>query len=114
MDEGITDVTGKSELVEHEEKEPVDKAGWIVRRISDLGGYENVSDSVKADIFGFDIADVSGSIRLFLDVMKKLGIKLDGDELYEEFQRVYDESVIRNADKHREEPIEKNRVLKGR
>ena len=114
MDEGITDVTGKSELVEHEEKEPVDKAGWIVRRISELGGYENVSDSVKADIFGFDIADVSGSIRLFLDVMKKLGIKLDGDELYEEFQRVYDESVIRNADKHREEPIEKNRVLKGR
>lgn len=72
MDEGITDVTGKSELVEHEEKEPVDKAGWIVRRISELGGYENVSDSVKADIFGFDIADVSGSIRLFLDVMKNL------------------------------------------
>lgn len=88
MDEGITDVTGKSELVEHEEKEPVDKAGWIVRRISELGGYENVSDSVKADIFGFDIADVSGSIRLFSDVMKKLGIKLDGDGLYEEFQRI--------------------------
>ena len=64
MDEGITDVTGKSELVEHEEKEPVDKAGWIVRRISELGGYENVSDSVKADIFGFDIADaVHFSVR---------------------------------------------------
>ncbi len=92
MDESITDVTGKSEFVEPEEKEPVDKAGWIVRRISELGGYENVSDSVKADIFGFDIADVSGSIRLFLDVMKKLGIKLDGDGLYEEFQRIYDES----------------------
>ena len=103
MDEGITDVTGKSELVEHEEKEPVDKAGWIVRRISELGGYENVSDSVKADIFGFDIADVSGSIRLFLDVMKKLGIKLDGDGLYEEFQRIYDETVSRDADKERAE-----------
>ena len=97
MDEGITDVTGKSELVEHEEKEPVDKAGWIVRRISELGGYENVSDSVKADIFGFDIADVSGSIRLFSDVMKKLGIKLDGDGLYEEFQRIYDERVSRDT-----------------
>ena len=97
MDEGITDVTGKSELVEHEEKEPVDKAGWIVRRISELGGYENVSDSVKADIFGFDIADVSGSIRLFSDVMKRLGIKLDGDELYEEFQRIYDERVSRDT-----------------
>ena len=112
--ESIADVTGKSEFVETRETESVDKAGWIVRRISELGGYENVSDSVKADVFGFDIADISGSIRLFSDVMKRLDIKLDGDELYEEFQRVYDESVIRNADKHREEPIEKNRVLKGR
>ena len=103
MDEGITDVTGKSELVEHEEKEPVDKAGWIVRKISELGGYENVSDSIKADIFGFDIADVSGSIRLFSDVMKKLGMKLDGDELYEEFQRIYDEAISRDVDKGKAE-----------
>ena len=96
MDEDITDVTGKSEFIESEEKVSVDKAGWIVRRISELGGYENISDFVKADIFGFDIADVSGSIWLFLDVMKRLGIKLDGDEMYEEFQRIYDESVGRD------------------
>lgn len=101
IDESITDVTGKSELVETRETEPVDKAGWIVRRISELGGYENVSDSVKADIFGFDIADVSGSIRLFSDVMKRLGIKMDGAELYEEFQRIYDEAVSREADKEK-------------
>ena len=103
MDESITDVTGKSEFVEPEEKEPIDKVGWIVRRISELGGYENVSDSVKADIFGFDIADVSGSIRLFSDVIKKLGIKLDGDELYEEFQKIYDESVDGDAGKDKAE-----------
>ena len=70
--------------MEARETESVDKAGWIVRRISELGGYENISDSVKADVFGFDIVDVSGSIRLFSDVMKRLEIKLDGDELYEE------------------------------
>ena len=99
--ESITDVTDKNEFVEIRETEPVDKAGWIVRRISELGGYENVSDSVKADVFRFDIADVSGSIRLFSDVIKKLGIKLDGDELYEEFQRIYDESVDRDADKEK-------------
>ena len=103
MDEGITDVTGKSELVEHEEKESVDEVGWIVRRISDFGGFENVSDSVKADVFGFDIADISGSIRLFSDVMKRLEIKLAGDELYEEFQRIYDESVDRGAGKDKAE-----------
>ena len=90
-------------FLETREPEPVDKADWIVRRISELGGYENVSDSVKADIFGFDIADASGSIRLFSDVMKKLGIERDGDELYEEFQRIYDETVSRDADKERAE-----------
>ena len=99
--ESITDVTDKGEYVETKENESVDKAGWIVRRISELGGYENVSDSVKIDIFGFDIADVSGSIRRFSDVMKRIGIKLDGDELYEEFQRMYDESVDRDADKEK-------------
>ena len=101
MDEDITDVTDKGEYVEIRETEPVDKADWIVRIISGLGGYENVSNSVKADIFGFDIAAVSGSIRLFSDVMKKLGMKLDGDELYEEFQRIYDETVSRDADKEK-------------
>ena len=103
MDESTTDVTNKNEFVEIRETEPVDKAGWIVRRISELGGYEKVSDSVKADIFGFDIADVSGSIWLFSDVMKRLGIKLDGDEMYEEFQRIYDESVGRDAGKDKAE-----------
>ena len=109
MDESTTDVTGKSEFVETKETESVDKAGWIVRRISEFGGYENVSDSVKADIYGFDIADVSGSIRLFSDVMKKLGIKLDGDGLYEEFQRIYDEAASRNVDKGKVEDKMRNR-----
>ena len=101
MDESITDVTDKSEFVGTRETESVDKTDWIVRRISELGGYENVSDSAKADIFGFDIADVSGNIWLFSDVMKRLGIKLDGDGLYEEFQRIYDESVGRDTDKEK-------------
>ena len=103
MDESTTDVTGKSEFVETRETEPVDKAGWIIRRISELGGYENVDDSAKVDVFGFDIADVSGSIRLFSDVMKRLEIKRAGDELYEEFQRIYDESVGRDAGKDKAE-----------
>lgn len=99
--ESMVDVTDKNEFVETRETESVDKAGWIVRRISEHGGYENVSDSVKADIFGFNITDVSGSIKVFSDVMKQLGIKLDGDGLYEEFQKIYDEAISRDADKER-------------
>ena len=101
--ESMTDVTDKSEFVETRETEPVDKAGWIIRRISELGGYENVDDSAKVDVFGFDIADVSGSIRMFSDVMKRLEIKLDGDGLYEEFQRIYDESVGRDTNNEKVE-----------
>ena len=101
--ESMTDVTDKSEFVETRETEPVDKAGCIIRRISELGGYENVDDSAKVDVFGFDIADVSGSIRLFSDVMKRLEIKLDGDRLYEEFQRIYDESVGRDTNNEKVE-----------
>lgn len=97
--ESMTDVTDKGEYVETKENEPVDKVSWIVRRISELGGYGNVSDSDKADIFGLDIADVGGSIRLFSEVMKRLKIKLDGDELFEEFQKVYDKSIGRDANK---------------
>ena len=107
--ESMTDVTDKNEFVETRETEPVDKADWIVRRISELGGYENVSDSVKADVFRFDIADVSGSIRLFSDVMKRLEIKLDGDRLYEAFQRIYDESVGRDTNNEKVEDKMRNR-----
>ena len=49
------------------------------------------------------VDDVSESIRLFSDAMKRLGIKLDGDELYEEFQRIYDESVGKDAGKDKVE-----------
>ncbi len=80
-----------------------DKAHRIADRLSACGIYENIEVAVKTDIFGFDIADVSGSIRLFSDVIRKLGIKLDGDELYEEFQRIYDESVARDAGKEKVE-----------
>lgn len=97
-DERIADETGKSECAEAKEIEPVDKTGWIVKRISELGGYKNVVDSVKAEIFGFDIVDVSESIRVFKDVMERLEIKLGGKELYEEFQKIYDESVSRETD----------------
>lgn len=91
------------------ELEPVGKFDWIVMRLSEQGGYESASDSVKTDIFGFDIADVNGDIRLFSDVMKRLGIKLAGDELYEEFQRIYDETVSRDTVNERTEDKMRNR-----
>lgn len=98
--------TGKNVAVDDEAlviPMAADKVEWIADRLSESGAYEDVDVPVKADIFGFDIADVSGSIRLFSDVMKRMGIKLAGDELYEEFQRIYDESVSRDTDNYKVE-----------
>ena len=80
-----------------------DKVEWTAERLSACGAYEEIDVAVKADIFGLDITDVSGSIRLFSEVMKRLGIRLTGDELYEEFQRIYDESIGRDARKEKAE-----------
>ena len=108
MDDGDSEqiYTGKNVAVDDEVlviPMAADKVEWIADRLSESGAYEDVDVPVKADIFGFDIADVSGSIRLFSDVMKRMGIKLAGDELYEEFQRIYDESVGRDAGKEKAE-----------
>ena len=97
----VVDMIGKIEYAESKELNPADRAERIIRRILELGGYENVDASTKADVFEFDITNVSGSIRLFSDAMKRLGLKLDGDELYEEFQRIYDASVGRDVDKEK-------------
>ena len=45
--------------------------------------------------------------------MKRLEIKQDGDELYEEFQKIYDESVGRDTNKEKDKDKMWNRG-KGR
>ena len=108
MDDGDAEqiYTGKNVAVDDEV--PVismaaDKVEWITERLSACGAYEEINAAVKADIFVLDIADVSGSIRLFSDVMKRLGIRMAGDEIYEEFQKIYDESVGRDVGKEKAE-----------
>ena len=49
-------------------------------------------------------------IRLFSGVMKRLGIKQGGDELYEKFQKIYDEAVSSDTDKENVEDKLWNKV----
>ena len=108
MDDGDAEqiYTGRNVAVDDEVSVipmAADKVEWIADRLSECGAYEDVDVPVKADIFVLDIADVSGSIRLFSDVMKRLGIRMAGDEIYEEFQKIYDESVGRDVGKEKAE-----------
>ena len=94
--------TGENGIVDDVEADiPIaaNKVESIADSLSEYGVYEDIDIAVKVDIFGFDIANVSGNIRLFSDVIKRLGIKLDGDEIYEEFQKIYNKSVSMDVDK---------------
>lgn len=73
-----------------------DKADKIVRELTACGPYKYLKTSVKADAFKFDVSDAGGNLKLFMSVLDKLGVKFDGNQLYEEYQKIYDETVSRN------------------
>ena len=73
-----------------------DKTDKIVRELTACGPYKYLKTSVKADAFKFEVSDASGNLKIFMSVLDKLGVKLDGNQLYEEYQKIYDETVSRN------------------
>ena len=73
-----------------------DKANKVAKELLACGPYKYLKTSVKAYAFKFDVSDAGGNLKLFMSVLDKLGVKLDGDQLYEEYQKIYDETVSRN------------------
>ena len=73
-----------------------DKAEKVARELLACGPYKYLKTSVKADAFMFDVSDTGGNLKLFMSVLDKVGVKLDGVQLYEEYQKIYDETVSRN------------------
>lgn len=73
-----------------------DKAEKVARELLACGPYKYLKTSVKADAFKFDVSDAGGNLKLFMSVLDKVGVKLDGVQLYEEYQKIYDETVSRN------------------
>ena len=68
---------------------------------------------MKANAFKFDLSDASGNLKLFMSVLDKLGVKLDGDQLYEEYQKIYEETVSKN-DVHEKEQEKQWNIGRGR
>ena len=79
-----------------------DKAEKVARELWACGPYKYLKTSVKANAFKFDVSDAGGNLKLFMSVLDKLGVKLDGVQLYEEYQKIYDETVGGN-DVHEKE-----------
>ena len=90
-----------------------DKAEKVARELLACGPYKYLKTSVKADAFKFDVSDSGGNLKLFMSVLDKLGVKLDGDQLYEEYQKIYDETVSGN-DVHEKEQEKQWSWTRGR
>lgn len=86
-----------------------DKADKIARELTACGSYKYLKTSVKADAFKFDVNDAGGNLKLFMSVLDKLSVKLDGVQLYEEYQKIYDETVRRNKMNEKKQEKQRNK-----
>lgn len=77
------------------ERKSVDRAEIIADKLKAYGPFENVPSSIKAEVFGFSIDDSSSNLRLYMQVMKKLGVKMEQGEMFEDYQKVYEEIMKR-------------------
>ena len=55
-----------------------DKEEKVARELLACGSYKYLKTSVKANAFKFDLSDTGGNLKLFMSVLDKLGVKLDG------------------------------------
>lgn len=80
------------------EKKSVDRAEIIADKLKDYGPFENISSNIKAEILGWDINDSSGNLKLYMQVMKKLGVRMGQGEMFEDYQKVYEEMMKKQDD----------------
>ncbi len=67
-------------------------------KMKGYGLYENIPSSVKAEAFGFEIDDSSGDLKLYMQVIKALGVRMEQEEMFEDYQKVYEETIKKQDD----------------
>lgn len=92
----------EKQLTEAIQKDVTEDREEVMRELESYGPYLYLKNSVKADAFKFDVSDVNGNLKLFINVLDKLGVKLENNVLYEEYQKIYDETVSRSVEKNME------------
>lgn len=78
----------------------VKTADTIAAYIKACGGYQKMSVQEKAKAFGFDLNDSQGSIQLYSEVLRKLGIYKNQLEMFEDYRAICDatpKSSVRDA-----------------
>lgn len=88
------------------EQKCISNAEMIAGKLQEYGSYESIPSSVKAEVFGFKIDDSNGNLKLYMQVMKALGARMSQEEMFEDYQKVYEETIKRQG----EDEIQKNRM----
>ena len=70
----------------------------IAEKLKGYGSYEKISWGVKAEVFGFDIDDSSGNLKLYMQVVKALGARMSQEEMFEDYQKVYEETLKKQGE----------------
>lgn len=75
----------------------------IVEAINSLEySYLALTDKEKAELFQFVPDDNNYNLELHMAVLKACGLKLDLDEVYEDYQKIYDKTMEMQGDKKNE------------
>ena len=64
--------------------------------------YPALTDKEKAELFWFVPDDNNYNLELHMAVLKACGLKLDFDEAYEDYQKIYDKTMDMQGDKKNE------------
>ena len=64
--------------------------------------YLTLTDKEKAELFQFESDDNNYNLELHMAVLKACGLKLDFDEVYEDYQKIYDKTMEMQGDKKNE------------
>ena len=64
--------------------------------------YLALTDKEKAKLFRFVPDDNNYNLEMHMAVLKACGLKLDFDEVYEDYQKIYDKTMEMHGDKKNE------------
>lgn len=79
------------------------RAEEIVEAINSMGlSYPCLTDKEKAELFRFLPDDNNYNLELHMAILKACGLKLEFDEVYEDYQRIYDKTMEMQDEKMNE------------
>lgn len=98
------------ELCKELKKQSIEiRAVQIAEQLREYGDYQYLNSSIRARFFDFEIGNSSNNLELYKAVMTELGMNKVLDEEFDEYQKIYDETVNRQDEERSDKKWEKDK-----